>query len=488
MRSSNDRILTSHVGSLPRPDELIEANRVRETGAGGDEASFQRLLQSAVTDAVQRQVDLGIDIPNDGEFGKSMGQRVNYRAWLSYAFHRLGGLSVPPSGTEMPPRKSHPHELELVGLMHRRDRIKFPGAYSDPSAGISTGPSGFVYPACTGPMTYIGQEAIGADIAHLKAALKAKGVAEGFMTSIGPGSVSRVGNLHYKTDEEMMFACADAIREEYKAIIDAGLVLQIDDPAITDNWDQVVPEPTLDAYKKFTMVRIEALNHAIKGLPEDRIRFHLCWGSWHGPHVTDLPMRDIIDLMLAIKCQAYSFEAGNVRHEHEWTVWHEVKLPDDKLILPGVVSHATNVVEHPELVAQRIVRFAEAVGREPRHRIDRLRPRRTHSSRDRLGEAGRAVARSKVGEPPFVAVVSLPAAQSEHFCHCEERSDEAIQVCIASGLLRSARNDLLTRTFAGFDFSELVRDWLRRKSGVGGVPHVIAEDLRSHTFGRCGRS
>jgi 5-methyltetrahydropteroyltriglutamate--homocysteine methyltransferase len=172
-----------------------------------------------------------------------------------------------------------------------------------------------------------------------------------------------LGNLYYKTDDELLFACADAMREEYKAIIDAGLVLQIDDPAITDNWDQVVPEPTLDAYKKFTMVRIEALNHAIKGLPEDRIRFHLCWGSWHGPHVTDLPMRDIIDLMLAIKCQAYSFEAGNVRHEHEWTVWRDVKLPDDKLILPGVVSHATNVVEHPELVAQRIVRFAEAVGR-----------------------------------------------------------------------------------------------------------------------------
>ena len=213
-------------------------------------------------------------------------------------------------------------------------------------------------------MKYTGHDAIKADIAHFQAALKANGIDEGFMTSIAPGSASRLGNAYYKTDDEFLFACADAMREEYKAIVDAGLILQLDDPSIAENWDQIVPEPTVEAYRKFSMVRVEALNHAIRGLPEDRIRFHLCWGSWHGPHMTDLPMRDIINVMLAVKCQAYSFEAGNVRHEHEWSVWRDVKLPDDKLILPGVVSHATNVVEHPDLVAERILRFTNIVGKE----------------------------------------------------------------------------------------------------------------------------
>ena len=184
------------------------------------------------------------------------------------------------------------------------------------------------------------------------------------MTSIAPGSASRIGNAYYKTEEEFLFACADAMREEYKAIVDAGLILQLDDPSIAENWDQINPEPTVEAYRKFTMLRVEALNAAIKGLPQDRIRFHLCWGSWHGPHTTDIPMKDIVDVMLAINAGAYSFEAGNVRHEHEWRVWQDVKLPDGRFILPGVVSHATNVVEHPELVAERIVRFANLVGRE----------------------------------------------------------------------------------------------------------------------------
>ncbi len=213
-------------------------------------------------------------------------------------------------------------------------------------------------------MTYQGHDAIRADIANFKAALAAAGAEEGFMTSVAPGSAARIGNSHYKTEEELVFACAEAMREEYRAIVDAGLVLQLDDPAIAENWDMVNPEPTVEEYRKFTMVRVEAINHAIRGLPRDRVRFHLCWGSWHGPHVTDIPMRDIVECMLAIDAGAYSFEAGNVRHEHEWKVWQDVKLPDGRLILPGVVSHATNVVEHPELVADRILRFAGIVGRE----------------------------------------------------------------------------------------------------------------------------
>ncbi|WP_119418501.1 cobalamin-independent methionine synthase II family protein [Desertibaculum subflavum] len=365
MRMSRDRILTSHAGSLPRTEELIEANRQREAGGMKEEPRFQGLLKAAVGEVVKRQKAAGIDIAGDGEYGKSMGHKINYRAWWSYSFHRLGGLTLRGLNLyDFPPNRSEPGKVVLSSFSDRRDRNRFKAAYSDPESGVSTGPRTNDWPVCTGPLTYIGQAAIKADIDNFKAALAAAGVEEGFMTSIGPGSCSRIGNEHYKTDEEFLWACADAMREEYKAIVDAGLVLQIDDPSIAENFDQIVPEPSVADYQKFTMQRVEALNHALKGLPEDRIRFHLCWGSWHGPHTTDIPMKDIVEVMLAIKAGAYSFEAGNVRHEHEWKVWEEVKLPDGKLMLPGVVSHATNVVEHPELVAERILRFARLVGRE----------------------------------------------------------------------------------------------------------------------------
>jgi 5-methyltetrahydropteroyltriglutamate--homocysteine methyltransferase len=365
MRTSHDHILTSQAGSLPRPDELIEANRVRESGTASDDRAFQAQLRSAVADVVRRQQRIGIDIPGDGEFGKSMGHRVNYRAWWSYSFNRLGGLDLAgPSLYQLPPKRRRPGEVVLTSFADRRDRAKFAAVYNDPEGGVSTGPGMAHWPVCVGPVVYKGHDAIQDDIANFKAALKACEVEEGFMTSVAPGSAARIANRYYKTDEEFMFACADALREEYKAIVDAGLVLQLDDPSIAENWDMINPEPAVEDYRKFSMARVEALNHAIKGLPQDRIRFHLCWGSWHGPHTTDIPMRDIVAVMLAVNCQAYSFEAGNVRHEHEWTVWQDVKLPDGKLILPGVVSHATNVVEHPELVAQRIVRFANIVGRE----------------------------------------------------------------------------------------------------------------------------
>ena len=184
------------------------------------------------------------------------------------------------------------------------------------------------------------------------------------MTAVAPASCARIRNTYYKSDDEFLYACADAMREEYRAIVDAGIVLQLDDPCLAEGWDQVNPEPSVGDYQKLAATWIEALNHAIRGLAADRIRLHLCWGSWHGPHITDIPMRDIIEVVLKANVGAISFEAGNVRHEHEWKVWQEVKLPDDKLILPGVVSHATNVVEHPELVAERILRFANSVGRE----------------------------------------------------------------------------------------------------------------------------
>ena len=359
MRSSSNHILTSHAGSLPRPDALIEA------WGANDEGALTQKLTTAVSEVVRRQKDLGIDVPGDGEYGKSMGHRVNYGAWWRYSFLRLGGLDMSGPGLyEMPARRSHPGEVVLTSFADRRDRTRFAAAYADPDSGITTGPRPPNHPVCVAPLTYTGQEAIAADIGRFKAGLAAAAVEEGFMTAIAPASASRIGNTYYKTEEEFLYACADAMRAEYQAILDAGLVLQLDDPAIAENWDQINPEPTVEDYRKFTMVRVEALNYAISGLPQDRIRFHLCWGSWHGPHTTDIAMRDIVEVMLAINAQAYSFEAGNVRHEHEWRVWEDVKLPDGKLILPGVVSHATNVVEHPELVADRILRFANLVGRE----------------------------------------------------------------------------------------------------------------------------
>jgi 5-methyltetrahydropteroyltriglutamate--homocysteine methyltransferase len=365
MRGSSDHILTSHVGSLPRPDDLIEANRAREAGEAVDEALFQKKLRAAVAEVVAHQKQLGIDVPGDGEYGKAMGQRINYGAWMSYCYHRLGGLEFTgPDMQAMPPRRSRSGEIVLTGFADRRDRVRFAAAYADPESGITIGPRPATGPVCIGPLAYTGHAAIQADIANFKAALAAAGVEEGFMSSIAPGATTRMGNSFYKTQEEFLFASAEAMREEYRAILDAGLVLQLDDPALATDWDMINPEPTVEEYKKFAIVQVEALNHALRGFPQDRIRFHLCWGSWHGPHTTDIAMRDIVDLMLAANAGAYSFEAGNVRHAHEWKVWQDIKLPEGKLILPGVVSHATNVVEHPELVADRIVQFAKLVGRE----------------------------------------------------------------------------------------------------------------------------
>jgi len=366
MQGSRSRIRTTQAGSLPRPDDLIELNRARQAGESTDERAYQTRLGAAVVEVVRRQHAVGIDVPGDGEYGKAMGQRVNYGAWWSYSFQRLGGLELGMELYRVPARRSEPGRVRLTSFSDRRDRALFSAAYADPDSGVSTnrGGPGMRLPVCRGPLVYTGQEAIQADIAHMKAGLAAAGVEDGFMTSIAPGSASRIGNEHYQTEEELIFACAEAMREEYRAILDAGLVLQLDDPAMAENWDMINPEPSVEDYRKLAMVRVEALNHALRGFPRDRIRFHLCWGSWHGPHVTDIPLRDIVDVMLAVNCRAYSFEAGNVRHEHEWKVWREVKLPPDRILIPGVVSHATNVVEHPELVADRIVRFAQVVGRE----------------------------------------------------------------------------------------------------------------------------
>ena len=369
MLDSRDRIQTTHAGSLPRTPELIAANDARQLAEDGftldRTPEFDGLLTSAVDDLVARQKAAGITVPGDGEFGKAMTSAVDYGAWWSYSFQRVSGLEV--TGEDIfsaEPVRSGPGDVRLTTFPDRRDWTIFREAYTDPTSGISTGKGATAFPATTGKLAYVGHDAIASDIANLKAGLAANGLTEGFVTSLSPGSGSRIPNAYYATEEEHIWAWADVLREEYKAIVDAGLILQIDDPSIAENWDQINPEPSIEDYQAFTRIRVEALNYALRDLPQEQIRFHLCWGSWHGPHTTDLELKNIVDLMLEIDAGAYSFEAANARHEHEWKEWQDVTLPEGKLILPGIVGHATNVVEHPELVADRIERFASVVGKE----------------------------------------------------------------------------------------------------------------------------
>jgi 5-methyltetrahydropteroyltriglutamate--homocysteine methyltransferase len=365
VKRSDQRIITTHVGSLSRPSELLTLNAARSSGTA-DVTAYDKGLAAAVTEVVMKQHEVGIDIANDGEFGKPMSAAYDYGAWWNYAFERLEGFASPESIPETEHKKSSVADLSLTTFARRRDWQQFSEFYHDPTSGLAgSAPARRQRrPVCVGPVRYKGHAQTKADIDHLKTALAQAGIEEGFMTSVAPASFARGEDLHYKTEEDFVAAAADAIRDEYKAIIDSGLVLQIDDPSLPDNWDMIYPEPSLEEFKKFSRVRIEALNYALRGLPEDRIRYHICWGSWHGPHTTDIPLADIIDLVLAVRAQAYSVEAANVRHEHEWRVWQETKLPEGKIVVPGVVSHATNVVEHPRLVADRIIRFAKIVGRE----------------------------------------------------------------------------------------------------------------------------
>lgn len=356
-------IATTHAGSLPRTPELAAANADR--AAGRPRADWDDFLREQVAALVRRQVELGITVPGDGEYGKAMSRSVDFGAWWSYSFARTGGLELDESMAWAVERHlSTPGDLRTTGFVHRRDHQLFAAAYEDPRSGVMGGEAPTTFPRCTGPLTYTGHDAVASDVANLRAGLTAAGATDGFVTAIAPGSAARLTNDHYATDRDYLFAWADVLREEYVAILDAGLTLQVDDPSIAENWDQIEPEPALDDYLAFTALRVEALNHALRDLPKDRIRFHLCWGSWHGPHTTDLPLRDIVSTMLDVHAGQFSFEAANVRHEHEYRVWDDVALPAGAVILPGVVSHATNVVEHPELVAERIERFAARVGPE----------------------------------------------------------------------------------------------------------------------------
>ncbi len=360
MRRSTERIITTHVGSLSRPEALREAWS-KPANDAAQEQQFEALLRSSVAEVVDQQLKAGVDVPNDGEFGKPMRSTSDLAAWGTYIFGRLSGFGPTPPGAAAPDRALPGQPMRIVG--ERWEQRSFADFY----AHAAHVPSTASRPACIGPISYTGQHALHRDLANLKAATDAAGVAEAFVTSIAVGSLEmfcRGQNAHYRTDEEFLEAVAEALSVEYKAIVDAGFILQVDDPGLPDTWDMLDPHPTLEEYKRYAAIRIDALNQALRGIPEDRVRFHMCWGSWHGPHIADLPLRDIVDVMLRVTAQGYSVEAGNVRHEHEYKVWQDVKLPDGKLLIPGVVSHSTNVVEHPEIVADRILAYAKVVGRE----------------------------------------------------------------------------------------------------------------------------
>lgn len=348
MKSNTTRILTSHVGSLPRPDDVLRLIYAKETGQPYDREAHARGMRRAVSDIVRRQTEIGVDIVNDGEQTKSN--------FIAYVRTRLGGFEV----VEPSKRAS-----EMT-----RDALAFPAVYAERAKETAMRRANrplqiaSLRMRCIGPVTYVGQDDLQADIAYLKAALQASPAEEAFITAISPSNLEHSHkNEYYQTGEEYLEALAEAMRVEYKAIVDAGFILQVDDPRLATHYDRT-PGASIEECRRFIELRIEAVNHALRGLPQDRIRFHTCYSVNVAPRVHDLELKHYIDLMLKVHAGAFSFEAANPRHEHEWQVWENVKLPSGKLIMPGVVSHCVALVEHPELVAQRIIRYANMVGRE----------------------------------------------------------------------------------------------------------------------------
>jgi 5-methyltetrahydropteroyltriglutamate--homocysteine methyltransferase len=358
VKRSDQRIHTTHVGSLPRPDDLMALY-----AANASDEELQPRLRAAVDGIVRQQVESGIDVINDGEYGKAMRSSMDFGAWWSYVYPRLEGFDL----REESAKKGR--AAWTFGSKERKEFAEFYAAEASAAASAarqSGSSSAQLYGlTCTGPVKYIGHAAVKRDIDNIATAARASGVEEVFMTAVSPATLQILPNAYYKSAEGYTIALAEAIREEYKAIVDAGFILQIDDPALVDiyDWWFSMNDDTA-GYRKWAAFQVEAVNHALLGMPEDRVRFHICWGSWHGPHKGDVALKVVVDLLLKVKAQGYSVEAGNVRHEHEWKVWQSTKLPDGKIVIPGVVSHATKVLEHPDLVADRIVRFAKTVGRE----------------------------------------------------------------------------------------------------------------------------
>ena len=354
MPQSTDRILTTHVGSLIRPPKLIEFWRAIEDGKAYDEAAFETCVTESVAEVVRQQADVGIDIVSDGEFAKGVN-------WAFYIFKRLTGIAVRAATAE---EMADP----MASMGGGRDHQAFPEFYAEYDAATGLAKRLGKRVVVNGPIRYAKQQ-VARDIANLKAAV-AKAQSEhpalaGFLPVVAPASALPGAKIeHYKDEETYLMALADALHEEYQAIVDAGLYVQIDDAFLPYMYERMVPPMSRADYRRWAELRIEALNRALVGIPEERSRYHICWGSWNGPHAFDVPLKDIIDLVLKVRVGHYSFEAANPRHAHEWHVWETVKLRPGQVLIPGVISHATNIVEHPELVAERIVRLAQIVGRE----------------------------------------------------------------------------------------------------------------------------
>jgi 5-methyltetrahydropteroyltriglutamate--homocysteine methyltransferase len=356
MRRSTDRIIVSHAGTLPRPTEI--ASLLQQGDSARDE--LNRQLPGAVREIVRKQVDAGVDVVNDGEIPKR-------GTFSSYIQERIEGIEERGFGLgEGPPPRD----------VNARDRKDFPGFFGAGLGGFGAarGPFGGASAQrpseaqrrlffCTGPLKYVGKAGAERDIRNLLSAVQGLDV-EPWLPAITPGTVEHwLWNEHYTSDEEFLFAIADVMHEEYRTIVDSGVMLQLDDPDLPDGW-QMYPEMSVDEYRRYASVRVEALNHGLRDLPEDRVRFHTCWGSSHGPHKNDIALRDIIDLILSVKAECISIEASNPRHEHDWTVWESVRLPSGKSLMPGVVGHSSDLIEDPDLVAERLVRYAGLVGRE----------------------------------------------------------------------------------------------------------------------------
>ena len=342
MLYSTERIMTTHAGSLPRPADLRDMVVAKANGRAYDAAALASRLKTAVADVVRHQAECGLDCVNDGELSKT--NFTDYVRW------RMAGYAERPS--------AGPRRLSITA----RDETKFAEYFAVNPRARPVGPP--TVPVVVEPLRYTGQSEIAADIANFKAALGGVNVAEAFLPANSPGTIEHwLLNECYKTDEEFLFAIAEVMREEYRAIVDAGLLLQIDDPDLPDGWN-CLPAITLPEYRNYAALRVEALNHALSGIPKKQVRLHVRWGSHHGPHHDDVPLKDIIDLIFRVQAGSFSIEASNPCHEHEWRVFEEAKLPEGATLVPEVVGHCTDFIEHPDLVAERLVRYARLVGRE----------------------------------------------------------------------------------------------------------------------------
>ena len=342
MKFSTERILTTHAGALPQPPDLKQMHGARDTGTPLNAEAFRQRVRGAVAEVVRKQLDFGLDVINDGEVGKSNFSR--------YARDRLSGFIERTAKAG-----------EQTSTIFARDLVEFSEYFKNRTYHRGDNVRRVF---CNAPLKYVGQESLKSEIEDFKAALAGQKYEDAFLPAIAPGTIEHwMKNDYYPNDEAYLMAIAEAMHEEYKAIVDAGFLLQIDDPDLPDGW-QFMSNMTVPEYRKYAELRIDALNHGLRDIPPDRVRFHTCWGSYHGPHKYDIPLRNIIDLILKVKANTISIEAANPRHEHEWRVWEEVKLPAGKVLVPGVVGHATDIVEHPQAIADRLVRYAKIIGRE----------------------------------------------------------------------------------------------------------------------------